>query len=216
MDVLVSGYAVLRHYGHDFLNFLEMTGGGASDRSTSFMGNAIFAAEVMLMAIPVTAAAVEVALVNLPERNRAAPSHLSQWLPHIGVVTVGSLALAVQSLGLIFTLSRGPWIGTIFAVALMTVLVTIFVGRSGIARLALIIGVSGVITIGVLANPIFKSVVDQVPTNLRARLLPWQTSPFHTPLSKVQLIGRPRSMTLSRKLRLIPIRPGHLGRFPLP
>ena len=52
MGVLISGYAVLQHYGHDFLNLSEQTGG----RVTAFMGNRIFAAAVMLMTIPITAA----------------------------------------------------------------------------------------------------------------------------------------------------------------
>ena len=156
MGVLISGYAVLQHYGHDSLNLMEITGGGASDRVTSFMGNAIFAAAVMLMTIPITAAGAVVALSSLPERNRATANHLSQWLPALSVWATGGVALAVQALGLIFTLSRGPWLGTFFAIALMVVLVAIFVGRGGLGRLASVMVLAGFITIAVLLNPQFR------------------------------------------------------------
>lgn len=44
MGVIVSGYAVLQHYGNDFLHLSEQTGGNV----TAFMGNKIFASTVML------------------------------------------------------------------------------------------------------------------------------------------------------------------------
>jgi hypothetical protein len=103
MGVLISGYAVLQHHGHDFLDLSEQTGG----RVTSFMGNRIFAAAVM-MTITVTAAAVVIALFNVPEKNHPAPNFLFSRLPFLAVLTAGAIALAVQFLGLIFTLSRGP------------------------------------------------------------------------------------------------------------
>ena len=56
MGVLITGNAVLQHYGYDFFDLIEETGGG-STRVTSFMGNAIFAAAVMCMTIPVSLAA---------------------------------------------------------------------------------------------------------------------------------------------------------------
>jgi O-antigen ligase len=163
MGVLISGYAVLQHYGHDSLNLMEITGGGASDRVTSFMGNAIFAAAVMLMTIPITAAGAVIALSSLPERNRATANHLSQWLPALAVWAAGGLALAVQVLGLIFTLSRGPWLGTFFAITLTVVLVAIFVGRGGFGKLASVLRLAGFIAIAVLLNPSFNSGDGSVP-----------------------------------------------------
>ena len=104
MGVLVRRYAVLQHHGHDFLNLSEQTGG----KVTAFMGNRIFAAAVMLMTIPVTAAATMVALFNLPDRSHAAQDHRSSRLPALAIYVAGGAILAVQFLGLIFTLSRGP------------------------------------------------------------------------------------------------------------
>lgn len=162
MGVINTGYAVLQHYGHDFLNLTESTGGGTY-RTTSFMGNAIFAAAVMLMTIPVTAMATVIALLYLPERKRAARNKLAQWLPSLAVLAAGALALAVQFLGLVFTLSRGPWLGTTIAIALMVGLVSIFTGWANTAKLAVIIGLGGVIAVGVLINPSFKSDLDPGP-----------------------------------------------------
>ena len=159
MGVLVSEYAVLQHYEQDFLNLSEQTGG----RITAFMGNRIFAAAVMLMTIPITASAVVIALSNLPERKRATHKNLPKWLPALAVLAAGGLALAVQVLGLIFTLSRGPWLGTIFAIALMVVLVATFGGRHGIVRLTSVLGLTGFIAIAVLLNPSIKFDNDRVP-----------------------------------------------------
>ena len=104
MGVIISGYAVLQRYGHDLLDLGEQTGG----RVTAFMGNKIFAAAVMLMTIPIPAAPTLVTLFNLPERSLVTPHSLSSRFPAWIVVSVASLALAVQFLGLIFTLSIGP------------------------------------------------------------------------------------------------------------
>ena len=53
MGTLVAGYAILQHYGHDFLDLLEQTGGGASEVSV-FMGNSLFAGATLMMVIPLT------------------------------------------------------------------------------------------------------------------------------------------------------------------
>ena len=172
MGVLISGYAVLQHNSHDFFNLGEQTGG----RVTAFMGNRIFAAAVMLMTIPITAAAVVIALFNLPEKTRPTPNYLFPRLPTLAVLAAGALALAVQFLGLIFTQSRGPWIGTLFALVLTIVLVWVFVGRGGMARLSLVLGLAGVIAFAVLLNPSFKSELDsgteEAPGSISASLNP--------------------------------------------
>ena len=70
MGVLISGYAILQHYGNDFLDLTETTGGGTR-RVTSFMGNAIFAGAVMMMAIPM-AILYEVGLIMARMAHRKA------------------------------------------------------------------------------------------------------------------------------------------------
>ncbi|HZA22897.1 MAG TPA: hypothetical protein VFA32_09890, partial [Dehalococcoidia bacterium] len=70
MGVVVAGYAVLQHYGYDFLGVLESTGGGRL-RVTSTMGNAVFAAATMLMPISVSATLATVSLVRLVSPDSA-------------------------------------------------------------------------------------------------------------------------------------------------
>jgi hypothetical protein len=139
MGVLISGYAVLQHYGHDFLGVLEPTGGGRA-RATSLMGNAVFAGAAMLLPIPISLLLATITLRKLAETKSIQP----QVGPKIKVVAVLGcwvLVLAVQFLGIIFTFSRGPWLGTIFALAGFLILAAIFAGwRSwGWATLALVL-----------------------------------------------------------------------------
>ena len=56
MGVVVGGYAVLQHSGHDFRHLAEQTGG----RTSVFMGNAIFAGATLtdnnlFLSIPIEA-----------------------------------------------------------------------------------------------------------------------------------------------------------------
>ncbi|PKB84264.1 MAG: hypothetical protein BZY88_00630 [SAR202 cluster bacterium Io17-Chloro-G9] len=143
MGVLISGYAILQHYGNDFLNLTETTGGGTR-RVTSFMGNAIFSGAVMMMVIPMSLLAATLALRRVAQvGGRAGRWSASRLLP-LGVVAFWGAALAVQFLGITFTFSRGPWAGMVVAVIGFLSLTTLFVGRRplGQALLALIITVS--------------------------------------------------------------------------
>lgn len=62
-------------------------------------------------------------------------------------------ALAIQVLGLLFTFSRGPCIGNLFALVLMAVLVAVFVGWRGFGRLALVLGLATGVTVTVFFYP---------------------------------------------------------------
>ena len=62
-------------------------------------------------------------------------------------------ALSIQILGLLFTFSRGPWIGCFFALALKVVLVAVLVEPRGISRLVFVFGLASVVTVIVLLNP---------------------------------------------------------------
>ena len=149
MGVLVSGYAILQHYGQDFLHLSESTGG----YTTSFMGNRIFAAAVMMMTIPVTAVAAATSLFRFPQPPDPTRSKGRQWSLGLAILGVWVAALTIQFLGLLFTLSRGPWIGSLFALGLMAVLVAVFVGWRGFSRLALVLGLASVVTVTVFFYP---------------------------------------------------------------
>ena len=124
VGVLISGYAVLQHYGRDFLGILEATGGGR-DRVTSFMGNAVFAAAAMLMPISITLVLAAVTLSRLtaawaPLRNIGSRAAV------LTMVGTWTLLLTIQLLGLVFTQGRGSWLGTILALVTFLVLASIF------------------------------------------------------------------------------------------
>jgi O-antigen ligase len=161
MGVLVSGYAVLQHYGQDFLHLSESTGGHV----TSFMGNRIFAAAVMMMTIPVTAGAAATSLFRLSQPSDPTRSKGKQWAIGLAMLGIWVAALTIQLLGLLFTLSRGPWIGSLFALLLMTVLVAVFVGGRGLSRLALVLGLASVVTVMVFFYPGAASTAFDERTN---------------------------------------------------
>ena len=51
VGLLVAGYAMLQHYGHDFLDLLEP---GGETRASSTSGNPLFAGSVILLTIPIS------------------------------------------------------------------------------------------------------------------------------------------------------------------
>ena len=65
MGTLVSAYAILQHYGHDFLNLTEQSGGGLSE-VTAIMGNSLFAGATLMMVVPMTLVA---AVLSVGERQ---------------------------------------------------------------------------------------------------------------------------------------------------
>ena len=173
MGVLVSGYAILQHYGQDFLHLSESTGG----YTTSFMGNKIFAAAVMMMTIPVTAVAAATSLFRFPQPPDPTRSKGRQWPLGLAILGVWVAALTIQFLGLLFTLSRGPWIGSLFALGLMAVLVAVFVGWRGFSRLALVLGSASVVTVTFFSTPALEA-----PTPAR-ELDPSQSPSIPPPLT---------------------------------
>ena len=78
MGVLISGYAIFQHYGQDFLGLTEATGGGQG-RVTSFMGNAIFAAAVMMMTVPMSLVAAAIFLRDTPGTFQMTRAGVRPW-----------------------------------------------------------------------------------------------------------------------------------------
>lgn len=146
MGLLVAGYAVFQNYGRDFLNLSEPSGGLV----TAFMGNRIFAAAVMSMTVPVSLA---LAMVNLQGLARSAgplQANLKQTLIE-AVLTVGwSAVLAVQLLGITFTLSRGPWLGTAAALFLIGGLTLFFLGWRTFLRATVVLGLAAAFSMALL------------------------------------------------------------------
>ena len=127
MGTLVSGYTVLQHYGHDIFNLSEVTGGGEG-RATSTAGNALFAAAIMLLTIPISLMAAIITLPEPEEGNRGFRKNLGTLLLVLGIASAGAFILMVQLTGITFTFSRGAWLGVILALGLFVLLPPIFVG----------------------------------------------------------------------------------------
>ena len=137
--VLVGGYAVSQHYGGDFFRLL---GPIQPERATSTLDNAIYVGSVLLITLTVSVAAAATALSG----PRKARGFWWMWM-------LWTAVLAVQMLGIIFTSSRGPWVGTIFALGTFVGLAVIFAGwRAGI-RGASVLAAAAAITAAVLFLP---------------------------------------------------------------
>jgi len=165
MGVLVSTYTVLQHYHHDFLNLVEPTGGGTY-RVTAMMGNAIFAATVMLMTIVITLAAAVMSF-RMPKAGLVGLRNIAtEWGISIGIAWAWGLVLAIQLLGITFTFSRGPWLGTFFGVSMFLGLTLLFLGWRFAGRSGAVVGMAAGWSIAILqwtgsisiltSNPIFR------------------------------------------------------------
>ena len=152
MGVVVGGYALLQHNGHDLLNLAEETGG----LTTAFMGNTIFAGAVLMMTIPITLTAAIVSLLSLPNIGIADLKRVGGWWPHVALWGIWIAVLSIQILGLIFTLSRGPWIGAMTAVVVMLGIVTVLGGKRAIIRFVLLSIVTLAVIGFVILDPTFE------------------------------------------------------------
>ena len=144
MGVLVGLYGILQHYGHDFFGVTERTGGGTA-RVTIFMGNAIFAAAVLAMTVPVTLVA---AAINFHDENWGNSGPLSK-LGQLGrdhlFTSIWALIIAVQLLGLMFTFGRGAWGGAVLAMVVFLSLVVLSLGFRMLIRTGLVLGLAAIL-----------------------------------------------------------------------
>lgn len=141
MGTLVSGYAICQHYGHDFLDLIEQTGGGASEVSV-FMGNSLFAGATLMGVVPVTLMAAVFSVERVSHTPKLSWNKLRPLLPSLALASLWSAVLAVQLLGITFTFARGPWVGTMSALVMFLGLATIFIGWRLAARVSAIVGLT--------------------------------------------------------------------------
>jgi O-antigen ligase len=144
MGVVVAGFAVLQHYGHDLLNALEGSGGG-QNRVTSTVGNAVFAGALMLIPIAVS---LMLATISM-EKVSAAGQRKSRWwtsMSRLMIINFWALILTIQFLGIVFTFSRGPWLGTILALLVFLLLSIMMVGWRAFGGASLILGLAALLT----------------------------------------------------------------------
>ena len=141
MGTLIAGYAVLQHYGHDFLDLIEQTGGGESEVSV-FMGNSLFAGATMMMVIPMTLAAAVLSVGELRWSPQWSRNGLNPLVLSLAVSGLWSAVFTVQLLGIYFTFARGPWGGVVAALAGFLLLVAIFAGWRALGRAVAILGLT--------------------------------------------------------------------------
>jgi tetratricopeptide (TPR) repeat protein len=101
-SVPISLYAILQHYGLDPLPW----GGDVRSRVAANMGNAIFIAAYLIMALPLT-------LYRTVESfGTILTAEKSRWVDVLlGAAYV--FILAIQGISIFFSQSRGPWLGLI-------------------------------------------------------------------------------------------------------
>ena len=144
MGTLVSGYAIFQHYGHDFLNLTEQTGGGRGE-STAIMGNSLFAGATMMMAVPITVAAATLSVGNRLGTLVWSKENLRPFLIGLAVTGLWTAVLTVQLLGITFTFARGPWVGMVAALAGFLGLAALIAGWRVFAHAAVILGLTVVL-----------------------------------------------------------------------
>ncbi len=149
MGVLISGYGLLQHYGHDFFGLTEISGGGRG-RVTSFMGNAVFSASAMSMPISVTLLMATLAFREPMRGAGRLGEKIVQDMRSLAMLGLWVLMLTVQLLGIIVTFSRGAWVGTLIALGAFLVLVGLFAGWRALGRAAVVLALATALTLAVL------------------------------------------------------------------
>ena len=139
MGVLVGGYSVAQHYGYDIFTLLENPG---TQRSGSTMGNAILAGSVLLMTIPISMAA------GTADIDRSIGTARVKWIAGLWV-----LVLTLQLLGIIFTFSRGSWIGVAIALSALLTLMLLFSGWRQFLRASTLLGLAAAAAVLVASVP---------------------------------------------------------------
>jgi tetratricopeptide (TPR) repeat protein len=149
LGTLIAGYGILQHYGRDFLDLTETTGGGRR-RVTSFMGNTIFAAAAIMMAIPISLATGTMSLRRPAAATGSVRWRAKVWVAAFGVAGLWGVVLAIQLLGITFTFSRGPWLGLMLSLLGFLGLATMFAGWRTVGRAVLVLELAAVLIIAVL------------------------------------------------------------------
>ncbi|HSH03963.1 MAG TPA: peptidylprolyl isomerase [Anaerolineae bacterium] len=99
-SIPVSLYALLQRLGHDPLPW----GGNVQRRVAGHMGNAIFIAAYLIMALPLTVTRIIDAFSNILEDEELSYADLIRSSIYI-------FTLAIQLIAIYWSRSRGPWLG---------------------------------------------------------------------------------------------------------
>jgi tetratricopeptide (TPR) repeat protein/O-antigen ligase len=99
-SIPIALYAMLQRFGHDPLPW----GGDTQERVAGHMGNAIFVAAYLIMAVPLTLARIIDAFTNILGDEELSYADVARSSIYV-------FSLAIQLLTIYWTFSRGPWLG---------------------------------------------------------------------------------------------------------
>ena len=99
-SIPISFYAILQHYGLDPLPW----GGDTQRRVAGHMGNAIFIAAYLIMAVPLTIGRIIEAFTNILSDEELSYADVIRASIYI-------FAVAIQIMAMVWTRSRGPFVG---------------------------------------------------------------------------------------------------------
>ncbi len=125
-------------------------GSDVTQRVTSTMGNPIFLGAWLIMVVPLTAARLIPALAEfLRQAGAAGPFPWRGWVRVAGY----GLVLTVQLLGILFTQSRGPWLGLLAGLFIFGILTALRLGRRRLALGVAVVGLGVGASIALLNVP---------------------------------------------------------------
>ena len=169
-SIVVSAYGIGQHFGYDWAR----SDPHPVERATLGFGNPIFGPAYLLMTVPLSVA------LFMPWRERiSAESHI--WL--------GAGIIALQLTAILFTLSRGPWIGLLSGmIVFFSVLVWARGVRSAIRPVLIVLAASFLAAgINMLPGPDtpgaghlfaerFTSIGSSISSGASNRVVMWETA----------------------------------------
>ncbi|MBW7884962.1 MAG: O-antigen ligase family protein [Caldilineaceae bacterium] len=181
----IAIYGVIQHYNLDPLPW----GGDVQTRVAGNAGNAIFLAAYLIMAFFLTLERVFTSFVRLLGIGQPADAELQDWQTSLAGGAY-LFILLVQSIAIVWTQSRGPWLGWgvgIYLFALLTVTVLRPRYFKALTIVIVALGITGSVTLAALNTEPARAALGDVPyvgrltrildldegTN-RVRVLIWQ------------------------------------------
>lgn len=121
VSIPISCYGILQHFQFDPIPW---TTAGADRISGANLGNPIFVAAYLIMVVPLTAALFMRNLArNLRKDQNGPPSAIATWAYGSGLV--------LQILCIVYTQSRGPWIGLLAGFSVFFLCLLVVASREG-------------------------------------------------------------------------------------
>ena len=171
-SIPVSFYGLLQHFNRDPLPW----GGDTARRIAGHMGNAIFIAAYLIMALPLTLARIIDAFTSILADEELSYADVIRSSVYI-------FTLAIQLVAIYWSFSRGPWMGLLVAVYAFMLIMLVTLRDAAPEQGRLRFGEIGkgflFIFIGVPFLYAFFYFTLQGFLNI-GRFLVWQERPFHT------------------------------------